>query len=109
MAARRLFLSPAFVVALLAVPPNLALAQTAFVVTNSNLFRVGEELSEATVVKLGKDDVLRIFDQKTNRTLTLIGPYEGKIANYRTNCNSGLGSCNDETSLVPGGSRGIRH
>jgi hypothetical protein len=83
------------------------LADSVVIVSTNNLYKHGELLTEDFVIKLGSHDFLRVLDPRTNKTLTLVGPYEGIISKYSGRCPSGPGRCNHQEPIDIGGSRGI--
>jgi len=82
-----------------------SLADSIVIVSSNKLYKHGDILTDNLVVKLGADDFLRILDPKTNKTQTLVGPYEGTIGKYSGRCPSGLGRCNNKEPVEIGGAR----
>jgi hypothetical protein len=91
---------------------DAALANSLVIRSNSNSFKAGELLADETVIKLGKNDVLQLMDQDTQKTSSLTGPYEGTVANYSGECSAiarVFGYCRKVKRPVPlGGTRAPR-
>ena len=105
----RTLAKPACIAALLAVAgTGASLADSIVIVSSDNLYRPGDILTDSFVVRLATGESLRLLNPKTNKTVTLVGPYEGAIEKYLGRCRSGLGRCNDKEPPELGGSRKVR-